>query len=307
MTREIAYAVIYTWGTNGITCIEKKIATIPAEWRLERCRSPGFLIPPTPPKLAHCQINTVDSPASVVPIALSYLRRELANPTPRDLDDVSELLRKIRPYFHNIGTGRPDADAMANGKRTTAWRLASTLMRSRRAGEQKKSNNGINIKYVIPEEGSLDTGLTSTIPKDAPHVVSAHRLINYLMEPKGHRRHYWLYRARKRQLCSDTPSRPIYRVGSYRLPAAGDAEATLSVSGVHARANARRQPPLAKVQDWSIAPVTPALWITGGNHFHAKPFRLRSDRCRYPAGGSRAARGSWPSRRSDPEALAILN
>lgn len=173
------YAVIYTWGTYGIAYNEKKIAAVLPNGALNSWSL--IFDPANAAKLAHCQINTVDSPAAVVPIAFSFLRRDLRNPTPQDLDDVSELLRKIRPYFHNIDTGG-QIDAMANGDACVAFDSNADAFLARRRA--KESNNGINIKYVIPAEGSLIWFDLLAIPKDAPHVVNAHRLINYLMDPR---------------------------------------------------------------------------------------------------------------------------
>jgi putrescine transport system substrate-binding protein len=132
-------------------------------------------------KLAACHINTVDTPAAVIPIALSYLRRDLRNPTAQDLDDVADLLRKIRPYFHNIDTAG-QIEAMANGEACVAIDSnVDAFLSHRRAREAK---NGVNIKFVIPDEGSLIWFDLLAIPKDAPHVVNAHKLINYLMDPR---------------------------------------------------------------------------------------------------------------------------
>jgi putrescine transport system substrate-binding protein len=174
-----AYAVMYTWGTNGIAYNDKKIAAAlpngaPKSWSL-------IFDPVNAAKLANCHINTVDTPASVVPIVLSYLRRDFRNPTPQDLDDAADILRKIRPYIHNIDTAG-QIEAMANGDACVAFDSNADAFLARRRA--KEASNGININYVIPEEGSLIWFDLLAIPKDAPHVVNAHRLINYLMDPR---------------------------------------------------------------------------------------------------------------------------
>jgi putrescine transport system substrate-binding protein len=174
-----AYAVMYTWGTNGIAYNENKVGAVLPNGGLKSWSL--IFDPANAAKLADCHINTVDTPASVVPIALSYLRRNLNNPTPKDLDDVAELLRKIRPYFHNIDTAG-QIEAMANGDACVAIDSNTDAFLARKRA--KEANNGININYVIPDEGSLIWFDLLAIPKDAPHVHNAHRLINYLMDPK---------------------------------------------------------------------------------------------------------------------------
>ena len=71
---------------------------------------------------------------------------------------------------------------MANGDVCVAFDSnIDGFLEHRRA---KEANNGIQISFVVPDEGSLIWFDLLAIPKDAPHVVNAHRLINYLMEPK---------------------------------------------------------------------------------------------------------------------------
>jgi putrescine transport system substrate-binding protein len=174
-----AHGVIFDWGTYGITYDEKKVAAILPNIALNSWSV--MFDPANAAKLAHCHINTVDSPAAVVPIVLSYLRRDVKNPTPRDLEDVAELLRKIRPYIHNIDTGG-QIEAMVNGDACVALDSNGDAFVERRRA--KEAGNGIDINLVIPEEGSLIWFDLLAIPKDAPHVVNAHQLINFLMDPK---------------------------------------------------------------------------------------------------------------------------
>ncbi len=172
-----SYGVMYSWGTYGVSYDEKKVrATGPSKldsWSL-------IFDPANAAKLAHCHLNTLDSPDAVIPVALMYLRRDPKNPSAQDLDDAATLLGKIRPYIHNIDTGG-QIEAMANGDVCVAFDSnIDGFLEHRRA---KEANNGIQISFVVPDEGSLIWFDLLAIPKDAPHVVNAHRLINYLMEP----------------------------------------------------------------------------------------------------------------------------
>lgn len=174
-----AYGVIYAWGTNGLIYNERKIAdTLPtlavSSWSL-------IFDPANAARLANCHINTVDTPAAVVPIALSYLRRDVRNPTPQDLTDVAALLDKMRPYIYNIDTGGL-IEAMANGDACVAIDSNGDAFQARRRANE--AHNGININFSIPEEGSLIWFDLLAIPHDAAHVANAHRLINYFMDPK---------------------------------------------------------------------------------------------------------------------------
>jgi putrescine transport system substrate-binding protein len=174
-----AYAVIYTWGTNGIAFNEEDVRA-----RLPNASYDSWEVifnPAIARKFAGCHINTVDTPALVVPMALLYLGRDFTNPTNKDLDDVSALLGKVRPYVHNIDT-LGEIEALANGDACALVDSNGDAFLARKRA--KEANNGKNIGYVIPKEGSLIWFDLLAIPKDAPHVVNAHRLINYLMDPK---------------------------------------------------------------------------------------------------------------------------
>jgi putrescine transport system substrate-binding protein len=174
-----AHGFIFSWGTYGITYDESKVAvSVPNNplnsWSL-------IFDSANAAKLAYCHINTVDSPAAVVPVVLSYLKRDPKNPTPKDLDDVTDLLLKIRPYLHNVDTAG-QTEAMANGDACVAFDSNGNAFTARKRAKEAK--NSIDINFVIPGEGSLIWFDLLAIPKDAPHVVNAHRLLNYLMDPK---------------------------------------------------------------------------------------------------------------------------
>ena len=174
-----AHGVILAWGTYGITFDEKKVAaTLPGialnSWSV-------MFDPTNAAKLAQCHINALDSPAAIVPIALSYLRRDSKNPTPQDLDNVADLLRKIRPYIQNIDTAG-QIEAMANGDACVAFDSNGDAFVARRRAKEAK--NGMKINFIIPDEGSLIWFDVLAVPHDAPHVANAHKLINYFMESK---------------------------------------------------------------------------------------------------------------------------
>ena len=173
------HAVVYAWGTYGIGYNVKRVAeALPNvsvnSWRL--LFDPAFAA-----KLSGCGINFLDAPAGVERLVLTYLGRNPNAPGARDLADVEQVLRKIRPYIRNIDSsiGR---EALANGDICVALEYNGTVFQARHRAEEAK--NGIKIAYVIPDEGSLLWFDMLAIPRDAPHAANAHRLINYLMDPK---------------------------------------------------------------------------------------------------------------------------
>src|SRR5580704_4148417 len=172
------HGVVYAWGTYGISYNEKSVAAalpgVPLDsWRL--VFDPAFAA-----KLAACGINFLDAPAGVERLVLKYLGRDPNTPSRQDLADVEEVLIKIRPYIRNIDSSI-DTEALANGDVCVALTYNGTAFQARRRAHE--ANNGITIRYVIPNEGSLLWFDMLAIPRDAPHAANAHLFINYLMNP----------------------------------------------------------------------------------------------------------------------------
>ncbi len=173
-----AHAVVYAWGTYGIGYNEKMLAAalpgVPlTSWRL--VFDPKFAA-----KLADCGINFLDAPAGVVRLVLKYLGRNPNAPSAQDLADAEQVLLKIRPYVRNIDSG-VGTEALANGDICVSLDYNGTVYQARRRAHEAK--NGIEINFLIPEEGSLLWFDMLAIPRDAPNAANAHLFINYLLEP----------------------------------------------------------------------------------------------------------------------------
>ncbi len=174
-----AHAVVYAWGTYGIGYNRKMVsAALPqlplTSWRL--IFDPAFAA-----KLSGCGINFLDAPAGVVRLVLKYLGRDPNAPGPQDLADAEQVLIKIRPYVRNIDSSI-GIEALANGDVCVSLDYNGTVYQARRRAHE--AGNGIDIDYLIPEEGSLLWFDMLAIPRDAPHAANAHRFIDYLLEPE---------------------------------------------------------------------------------------------------------------------------
>ncbi len=175
---ENAHAIVYTWGTFGIginrSLVSKAMPNTPvSSWRL-------IFDPAVASKVARCGINLMDDPVGVVRVALISLGRNPNEPTPRDLADVEQMLAKIRPFIRNIDTAG-QIEALANGDLCIALAYNGNVVQaSKRA---KEARNGIDIDYLIPEEGTLLWFDLMAVPKDAPHVANAYRFLNHLLDP----------------------------------------------------------------------------------------------------------------------------
>ncbi len=173
-----AHGIVYTWGTFGIgyneAMVSKALPDPPLDsWRL-------IFDPAVASKLAKCGINLMDDPVGVVRVVLILLGRDSNAPTSQDLTDVERALAKIRPFIRNIDTSS-QIQALANGDLCVALAYNGNVVQAQKRA--KEAQNGIEIDYSIPMEGTLLWFDLLAIPRDAPHVANAHLFINYLMDP----------------------------------------------------------------------------------------------------------------------------
>ena len=173
------YGIIYMWSSYGIgfnkKAIAERLSNAPfMSWRL-------LLDPVFAAKLAPCGINFIDDPVAIVQLVLKYLGRDPGAPSAQDFADAENVLIKVRPYIRTIDTSG-EIEAMANGDICISLGYSGDFVQAnKRAAEAK---NGIELDYIIPEEGSFIGFDLLAIPKDAPHVANAYLLINYLMNPR---------------------------------------------------------------------------------------------------------------------------
>ncbi|MGO9992219.1 MAG: polyamine ABC transporter substrate-binding protein [Steroidobacteraceae bacterium] len=173
-----AHGIVYTWGTFGIgynkAMVSKALPDPPLDsWRL-------IFDPAVASKLARCGINLMDDSVGVVRVVLILLGRDSNAPTSQDLTDVEQALAKIRPFIRNIDTSS-QIQALANGDLCVALAYNGNVVQAQKRA--KEAENGTEIDYAIPKEGSLLWFDLLAIPRDAPHLANAHLFINYLMDP----------------------------------------------------------------------------------------------------------------------------
>jgi putrescine transport system substrate-binding protein len=173
------HGVIYTWGTNGIGYNEKMIKALLPDAPLDSWRL--VFDPAVASKIAKCGISVLDSPAEMVRAVLNYLGRDPNSQKPEDLADAEATLEKIRPYIRNINSSEY-IEALANGDLCLAVGYNGDVLQAR--DRARDANKGIDIKYMVPKEGSILWFDMLAIPKDAPDPESAYAFMNYMMTPQ---------------------------------------------------------------------------------------------------------------------------
>jgi putrescine transport system substrate-binding protein len=174
-----AHGVIYMWGTNGIGYNEKLVKELMPDAPLDSWRL--VFDPDVASKLAKCGISVLDSPAEMIRVVLSYLGRDPNSQKPEDAAAAEETLLKIRPYVRNINSSEY-IEALANGDLCVAVGYNGDILQAR--DRARDANKGVEVKYIVPKEGSILWFDMLAIPKDAPHADAAYAYLNYIMEPK---------------------------------------------------------------------------------------------------------------------------
>src|ERR1700723_2119098 len=174
-----AHGVIYLWGSNGIGYNEKMVKALMPNAPLDSWRL--VFDPEVAAKVAKCGITLLDSPAEMVRAVYSYLGKDPNSQSAEDLAQAEAVLLKIRPYIRNFSSSEY-IEALANGDLCISVGYNGDVMQAR--DRAREANKGIDIKYVVPKEGSILWFDMLAIPKDAPHPEAAYAYLNYIMEPK---------------------------------------------------------------------------------------------------------------------------
>lgn len=173
------YGAIYQWGTNGIGVNVDKVTEILGEVPI----SYDLLFDPeTVAKLSECGVTILDSADEVMDIAANYLGHDPSHEDPEILDAVTEHLGKVRPhvkYFHSSQY----INDLANGDICVAMGFSGDVFIA--AARAEEAGNGVNIEYIIPEEGTLIWFDMLAIPADAPHPENAHKWIDFVLAPEN--------------------------------------------------------------------------------------------------------------------------
>ena len=174
------YAVNYMWGTTGIGYNVKAMRDILGSDAV--IDSWDYVFDPEKiKKFATCGVHLLDSSDDVMSAGLNFLHLDPNSSDPADLEKVTDLLIKIRPYvrkFHSLEY----LNALATGEICFALGFSGDVKQAQRRAAEAKS--GIELGYAIPKEGAQVWLDNLAIPNDAPHVAEAHALIDYLLKPE---------------------------------------------------------------------------------------------------------------------------
>jgi putrescine transport system substrate-binding protein len=174
------YAVNYMWGTTGIGYNVKKAKEIlGADTAID---SWDYVFNPDKiSKFKDCGIHLLDSSDDIMSAGLHYLDLDPNSSDPADLQKVTDLLLKIRPYVRKFHSSEY-LNALTTGEICFVVGFSGDVKQAQKRAAEAKG--GIEIGYSIPKEGAQLWFDNLAIPKDARDPAEAHELINYLLKPE---------------------------------------------------------------------------------------------------------------------------
>ena len=173
------YAVDYMWFTTGIAYNAQR-----ARERLgDRPLDTWDIVfkPENLRKFADCGVYVLDSPEDLISIALNYMKLNPDSKNPSDIRRAADLLGGMRRYVKKFHSSEY-INALANGDICLAIGWAGDAFQAR--NRAREANNGVDINYVIPREGTLMSMDTIAMPKDAPHPEEGLKFIDFLLRPE---------------------------------------------------------------------------------------------------------------------------
>lgn len=171
------FAVPWFWGTTGIGYnkaeIEKRMPDAPVN-SLDIVFKPELA-----QKFADCGISMLDAPSEILQIALNYLGKKPDTASPEDYAAAEQLLLNVRPYVKYFHSSSYIND-IANGGICLAigWSGDFGIAGAR----AEEAQNGIEVAYSIPKEGTIIWVDTIAIPADATNVEQALKWIDFNLD-----------------------------------------------------------------------------------------------------------------------------
>lgn len=174
------FAVNYMWGTTGIGInVERVRERLGPDANLQTWDL--VFDPETASQLADCGIHVLDAPEDLFPTALNYLGLDPDSKEAADLERAAELLAGMGEHVLKFHSSEY-INALANGDICVAVGYSGDVLQAKARAEE--AGNGVEIAYIVPDEGALMWFDSFSIPVDAPNPDEAHAFIDFMMRPE---------------------------------------------------------------------------------------------------------------------------
>lgn len=173
------YAVDYMWGTVGIGYNVKKVKEITGSDAVPTWAT--VFDPKNAEKFKACGIYMLDSATDILPSALAYLGLDGNSKKIDEIQKAGDVVASVRPFVRKFHSSEY-INALANGDICLAIGWSGDVFQAR--NRAKEANAGVEVGYVIPDQGAEMWFDMMAIPADAPHAAEAHEFINFIMKPE---------------------------------------------------------------------------------------------------------------------------
>ena len=174
-----AHSIPYLWGTTGIGYNVAKIkeafgtTDVVNSWDL-------VFKPENLAKLKDCGVTFLDAASEIIPVTLHAMGEDPNSFDPAVIDKAAAKLEEIRPYITNFHSSEY-IEALASGNACLVVGWSGDIIQAKARAEE--ADNGIEIGYSIPKEGTAMWFDMMAIPKTAKHPNNAHKFLDFLMRP----------------------------------------------------------------------------------------------------------------------------
>ncbi len=174
------YGFPYLWGTTGIGYNPAKIKAVLGDdapldsWDI-------FFKPEYMQKLSKCGVAVLDNGPELLPITLNYLGLPHHSQKADDYKQAQAALLKVRPYIRYFHSSKYVSD-LANGEICMVVGFSGDILQA--ATRAKEANNGVEVRYSTPKEGSPLWFDMVSMPVDAPDEKAGYAFMNYLLRPE---------------------------------------------------------------------------------------------------------------------------
>jgi len=174
------FAVNYMWGTTGIGYnVGKARELLGPNARIDSWDA--VFKPEQLARFKNCGIHMLDSSDDILPAALHHLGLDPNSTREADLQKAAALMTAIRPLVRKFHSSEY-LNALAGGEICFVVGFSGDVKQAQKRAAE--ANRGVEIAYVIPNEGAQLWFDNLAIPRDAKNVAEAHEFINFLQTPE---------------------------------------------------------------------------------------------------------------------------